>query len=86
MIDHMPDRIKKLALPLVMVMCLGSGALAQDEEHKADGRLWGYIDGENTKVIELKPAGSAGTWFILAGLGLLGLGVMFKSGKRTHLD
>lgn len=86
MIDRMPDRIKKLALPLVMVMCLSTGAVAQDDEHQPDARLYGYKDGESTKVIELKPTGTAGTWFILAGLGLLGLGVMFKSGKRTHLD
>jgi hypothetical protein len=65
-------------------------AMAQEEaSDRPDARVEGFVTGENNtvgRVIIDGGGGHATTWFILAGLGLLGLVVMFKSGRRTHLD
>ena len=85
----MPNALRKCILPLLVVAAMTSGASAQDDEEQRDeGRLQGFAkpDGKVGKIELTDARSGAGTWFILAGLGLLGVGVMFKSGKRTHLD
>ena len=47
----------------------------------ADARLLGY--GSN---IAPPPSSTAADWFILVGLGLAGVGVMFIDSRRSHLD
>jgi hypothetical protein len=79
---------------LAAILLVPGTALAQDEaSDRPDARVEGFAtggaDGQNQQVGPLlikDGGGNAGTWFILVGLGLLGLGVMFKPGKRTHLD
>ena len=46
-----------------------------------DARLEGY---ENN--VTLDAGGTGLTWLLLVVLGVLCIGVLFKSGKRTHLD
>ncbi len=79
-----------LACALLMIAVCASGASAQDDESSSlpDARVEGYqiADGQVGRVRIDKPNSTALTWFVLAGLGVLALGVMFKSGKRTHLD
>ncbi|MBC7784990.1 MAG: hypothetical protein H7144_14220 [Burkholderiales bacterium] len=88
----MTHRSRQWTLPLLMVAALSSGAFGQEEpSERPDARVEGYqlSTGEQATVGRImleKGRGQAGSWFIFAGLGLLGIGVMFKSGKRTHLD
>jgi cytochrome oxidase assembly protein ShyY1 len=89
MMRQMFTPIRKHTLSLLLLVSLCSGAMAQDEDAaRPDARLEGYQVSatEVGRVMIEKPGSYALTWFILAGLGVLGLGVMFKSGKRTHLD
>ena len=58
-----------------------SSAMAQDEEKTYDARLAGHADN-----VVLDTGGTALTYLLLAGLGVLCVGVMFKNSKRTHLD
>jgi hypothetical protein len=59
-----------------------TAAMAQDDADKSyDARLEGH-----TGSVQLDGGSTALTFLLLAGLGLLAIGVTFKSGKRTHLD
>lgn len=63
----------------------GQGVLAQfgpDLPEDLDGRLRGYED----QGAVLEDSSTALTYFLLAGLAILAVGVMFKSARRTHLD
>ena len=56
-------------------------ALAQEEAVERDARLEGYasnvaFDNDSTALM----------WILLIFLGGIGMGVMFKNAKRTHLD
>jgi hypothetical protein len=89
--DMHPRTIRKALLCAVLATATfgASGAQAQDEPGDLpDARLEGYRVGEAGvgRVAIEKPSGTALTWFALAGLGILGIGVMFKPGRRTHLD
>ena len=61
---------------------LPPAALAQEaDEVKHDARLDGYenkvhVDSDTTAL----------TWLLLVFLSMVGLGVMFKNARRTHLD
>jgi hypothetical protein len=59
-----------------------SPVLAMADDSKVyDGRLEGYGKG-----VTLEIGGTSLTWLLLVGVGILGLGVMFKNAKRSHLD
>jgi hypothetical protein len=79
---------RKCILPLLLVAAMTSAARAQDDEVRPEGRLQGFAkhDGKVGKLEIAEARSGAGTWFMLAGLGALAVGVMFKNGKRTHLD
>jgi hypothetical protein len=55
-------------------------AQSDDEEKLPDARLMGY-----EKPINVK-GGTMGTYLLLALLGLLAVGITFKSANRSHLD
>jgi hypothetical protein len=73
---RLPARIISVAITLLMPLV----ALA-DEKKIYDARLEGY---ENN--VTLDAGGTGLTWLLLVVLGVLCIGVLFKSGKRTHLD
>jgi hypothetical protein len=52
----------------------------EEELEYTDARLEGY---PQTVYIE---GGTSTTWFLLVFLGVVGLAVLFKDAKRTHLD
>ncbi|MCC6424297.1 MAG: hypothetical protein IT447_12535 [Phycisphaerales bacterium] len=52
----------------------------EEELEYTDARLEGF---PQTVYIE---GGTSTTWFLLVFLGLVGLSVLFKDAKRTHLD
>lgn len=65
-------------VPLVMLATAGM-ALADDAQ--PDARWMGYSQSM------APPAGSTGLqWLAVVGLGVVGLGLMFMSAKRSHLD
>ena len=86
MIDRMKYRLLATWIPALLVLLAVLSAplrvLAQEENSKVyDARLEGY---ENKYTLD---AGSTGlTWLLLVVLGAICIGVLFKSGKRTHLD
>lgn len=77
-----------LAATVATSLLVCSSAFAQNpaedkESGPPDPRYVGYAGGI---PVTLPESSTAGSWAILAVLGLLGVGVMFKSGNRTHLD
>lgn len=81
MIDSMKNRFAKFFA--AGVLFLGAPAMAQDDD--ADKSYDARLEGHNGTV-QLDGGSSALTFLLLAGLGILAIGVTFKSGKRTHLD
>ncbi|MDB5325443.1 MAG: hypothetical protein JWM57_1012 [Phycisphaerales bacterium] len=59
-----------------------------DDETPKDARMEGFArDGTGgVASLALAPSGTAGTWFLSVGLGIMMFGIMCKNGKRTHLD
>jgi hypothetical protein len=56
-------------------------ALADDSSAPVDARLEGFKQG-----IMASPGSTALTWLLLVGIGVVTIGVMFMSAKRSHLD
>jgi len=74
---------KKLLAIMIVLLTVGFAplsALADDQSKSVDGRLDDY--GKNVTL----DSGTALSYFVWIGLGLVGLLVMFKDAKRTHLD
>jgi hypothetical protein len=84
MIDRMKHRLfgrLSACLVFVIVTLLMPMLALADEKKIYDARLEGY---ENN--VTLDAGGTGLTWLLLVVLGALCIGVLFKSGKRTHLD
>jgi hypothetical protein len=74
---------RRMSRLLVLGLLLLSPAIAMaDDAIPVDGRLQGYKENMGPAV----PGSTTLTWLTLVGLGVLGVGVMFMSAKRTHLD
>lgn len=79
----------RLSLPrrwlVAGVLALGTlaapAAVSAQEEDETDGRLAGY---QNEMKVENDS--TALTWLLFVFLGIVGLSVLFKDAKRTHLD
>jgi len=77
-------RKKLLAGMVIALLTVGiapQSALADDQSKSYDGRLDDY----GNKSVTLD-GGAALSYFVWIGLGLVGLLVMFKDAKRSHLD
>jgi hypothetical protein len=76
---------KKLLATVVVLLTVGLAplsALADDQSKSYDGRLDDYGKDRNVTL----DGGTALSYFVWIGLGLVGLLVMFKDAKRSHLD
>jgi len=75
-------------LTLIVLTALAAPAVAQDDEVRPDARTEGFIRGDAppAPLVITPEKGASTAWAILIVLGLVGVGVMFKNGKRTHLD
>jgi hypothetical protein len=73
-------RILLGGLPL-LAFAFPAVALADDTAAPVDARLEGYRQG-----IMASPGSTALTWLLLVGIGVVTIGVMFMSAKRSHLD
>jgi len=89
----MIQSMRKSLLTGLALFTLTSSALArvdEDEGPPPDARTEGYkIEGKQGPPAPLliSPAsGTAGTWALTVILGVVCIGVMFKNGKRSHLD
>jgi len=81
-VSSMRKQLPRVLTFVLMVMVCGSSSLmAQEEVEILDARVTGYPE-----KYWLVPPGTAGTWAVLAGLGIVCLGPLFLNSKRTHLD
>ena len=99
MMPTMPSRswrtmLTAAAVPLVLAVSSATTLAASndDDTPPPDARLEGYArngpvaQGQSTALLINPQSGTAGTWFMIVIFSALCLGVMCKSGKRTHLD
>lgn len=90
MMTTMRPTLLKLLLPAVLAMSALPVQAANgppEEDEPFDARLAGFASEGGVAPIVIKPAsGTAGTWFLTVGLGVLCFGVMCKNGNRTHMD
>ena len=86
-----------LALLVVLTAAPPLWAAPKQDAVKPDARYYGFVDpsapvtaggGQQPGVnVELEEPGSVAlTYLLLMVLGVLGIGVLFKSARRTHLD
>ena len=83
--------MQRFAMLVIAAILSASPAWAQDEEVRPDARTEGYVKGEGQQAaagpLFISPErGTSTAWFILAAVSAIGVGVMFKNGRRTHLD
>jgi len=77
-------RIKLCTLILIATfaaLALPVSAQPRQEALPPDARFVGYPE-----RLWIDPPSKAGSWFLLAGLGLVSLGPLFLNAYRTHLD
>jgi hypothetical protein len=81
MMSHMRRKLA-LFIFLLTVALAPLSAMADDAAAKSyDGRLDNY-----PQTVTLDNSGTALTYFLFVGLGLIGLGALFKNARRSHLD
>jgi hypothetical protein len=81
MIGRMKYRLLRWGTAVLSLLWTPLLVLAQDEKEPYDARVEGY-EGNLT----LDAGGTGVTWLLLIVLGVLCLGVLFKSAGRSHLD
>ncbi|MDW8263412.1 MAG: hypothetical protein RMJ35_12865 [Phycisphaerales bacterium] len=77
----MKARLWSIVAVVMLLSPAPSTALAQDDEKTYDARLAGHSEN-----VVLDSGGTATTYLLLAALGVLCAGVLFKSAHRSHLD
>jgi len=87
-----------LCLVVLAVLARPAPARADEDPEKNDARLEGFnqvdaeatVKGGPTKYKEMSVAmpksGTGGTWIIFILVTVVGVAVLFKNAKRTHLD
>ena len=83
MIKPMKRQLFAILFSLISFVGVPSNALAQDagDEEKPDARWVGY-----PSEVSLPGKSAALTWVLFIVMTVIGLGVLFKNSKRTHLD
>ena len=86
MMVHMRRWIISLATAAMVLAMSPIMAMAQQQQPTDpskiyDGRLEGF-----GRPMTLDAGGSALIWMLFVGLGVIGLGVLFKNAQRSHLD
>jgi hypothetical protein len=78
---------KKLLSVMIVLMMVGFAPLSAraDDESNSPKEFDGRIDNYG-KNVTLDSGGTALTYFVWAGLGVLGAIGLFKDAKRSHLD
>ena len=82
-----PARLILACRPLLVLLALCATAAPAagqaDDEEQPDPRYTGYADRD---LLIPEPPSNATNYLLLAGLGVLVVGVTFKNARRTHLD
>ena len=87
MMRPMRKFLRSFATALLLFGLAGPAHAQDDDEVRPDARLEGFRDAEGKLVKAVLPeSGMGGTWAVFVMMGVLCVGVMFKNGKRTHLD
>jgi hypothetical protein len=81
MMTAMKHRLLRWGIALAALAAMPSAALAQDDEKKESAWLQGYGKG-----VKLEDASNTANWLMFILIAGVGVGVMFKNAKRTHLD
>jgi hypothetical protein len=72
----------RIGAAVVAIVLAAAAPAARADDKAVNPKMIGY-----PKEITVDVEGStATTWLLLIGLGIICVGVMFKAGKRTHLD
>jgi hypothetical protein len=79
MMTAMKHRLLRWGIALAALAAMPSAALAQDDEKKESAWLQG-------KGVKLEDASNTANWLMFILIAGVGVGVMFKNAKRTHLD
>ena len=91
MMIRMKSRLKSRMITAVLTGCTFLGPVlgttrviraASDDDLKNDARLEGPYQGHKVVL----DGGNATTYILLFALGIVGLSVLFKDAKRSHLD
>ncbi|MFT3787093.1 MAG: hypothetical protein QM770_13155 [Tepidisphaeraceae bacterium] len=80
------SRFASIACVGLAVLSLSSVALAAPARSEDAPPLEARELGYGQEVAMKEPGGAAGSYFLLVGVSLLAIGVMFKNAARTHLD
>lgn len=86
MMQRMGNRIAgRLVIALLSILfvmpSVTMAARQQEQQEVYDARYEGYAADVN-----VKSPGTGGAYFLMALLGVICVGVMFKDARRTHLD
>jgi hypothetical protein len=74
---------RRMVRSMVLGLLLISPAIARaDDAVPVDARLQGYKQNMAPDV----PGSTTVTWLTLVGLGVVGVGTLFMSARRSHLD
>jgi len=80
MMKQMKQKLLGIVFAAAFLLFQPAVLLAAGEE-TTDARLEGYLNS-----VTFPASSSALTWLIWAVLAAIGIGVMFKNARRTHLD
>lgn len=78
-------RRRFLALLIVLLTLTAAPLSARADDTNAPKDYDGRLD-DFGKQVTLDGGGTALSYFLFAGLGVIALGILFKDARRTHLD
>jgi hypothetical protein len=81
MLRLLQHRLMQVLIPLLTLAASPGLLLAQDDHPAHDARLENYA-----QSVVMDGGGTAMAWLLLVALAVLGLSVLFKDARRSHLD